>query len=103
MNREFDGFRKIGVKFNLHTLRDLNFFPEIRWKWSVKFQLDLPLFWMTAFEKKNYRWVQSFAERVRILSWVENWKQRMRPGKELNIELEVAYHLGTLSIMMTDG
>ena len=101
---EFDRLRKLGVKFNLRTLRALaNFILDSGGNEAYSRNLIDPLSGRPLFEKINARWVQSLAERFRIVSRAHTGKHRMSPVTELRIEREVAYHLGTLLCMMTAG
>lgn len=101
---EFDRLRKLGVKFNLRTIRALaNFILDSGGNEAYSRNLINLLSARSIFEKINARWVQSFAERFRMEIKAHTGKHRMSPVKESTIESEVAYHLGTLSCMMTAG
>lgn len=102
LREEFDRLRKLGVKFNLTTLRYLalhiltNSSNDAYSMNMVDPRSEQPLHL-----KIDLRWIQSFTERFRIVSRAHTGKHRSSPQKEKEIEISVAVHLGTVSGLMT--
>lgn len=95
---EFERLSKLGVKFNLNTLKHLaldilstgdgdNYSRNM-----IDPKSNEPLHL-----KITSTWIQSFTNRFRITSRAHTGKHRMSPRKEEEIELTVAAHLGTMS------
>ena len=104
LREEFDRLRKVGEKFNQTTLRHLaldilkNSGTEA-YSWNMqgpRSQVPLQL-------KIDQRWIQTFAERFRIVSRSQKGKHLLSPGEEAHIEVEVAAHLGMLCGLLTCG
>ncbi|OWY97242.1 hypothetical protein PHMEG_00032280 [Phytophthora megakarya] len=52
---------------------------------------DIPLY-----DRLNVRWVQTFQDRFNIVQRKQAGKKQLSPQKQLQIEKEVAFHMGTL-------
>lgn len=104
LRSEFDRLRKLGVKFNLNTLRSLAL-HVLSTSETMAYSRNMldPLTDKPLFEKVSMRFVQSFADRYRIVSRAQKGKHRLSPEKEVQIEREVAYHLGTLRRLLSSG
>lgn len=101
---EFDRLRKLGVKFNLTTLRHLALDVLQTGKDDIYSANMIDPRSNVALRKKiDARWIQSFAEHFRIVSRAQSGKHRMSPAKENEIEIQVAAHLGALSSLLTRG
>jgi hypothetical protein len=94
----FDYFRKTGVKFSSKLLIELAL--------SVLFNLD-PTSIYTAqsrdpkdnrlfIEKLNHSWIQQFMDVHNIVLLSQRRKLSCSPGKEIQIEMQAAHHLGVL-------
>lgn len=104
LREEFDRLRKLGVKFNLNTLRSLAL-QVLRTSENNAYSSNMidPRTEKPLHEKVDSRWVQSFTERFRIVSRAHTGKYRMSPQKELEIEIDVSRHLGKLKRMLSSG
>lgn len=104
LRAEFDRLRKLGVKFNLNTLRSLalEVLDKSESPLYSRNMLDPPT-QMQLFLKITPRFVQSFADRFRIVSRAHKGKYRLSPEKELQIERDVARHLGQMSRLLSSG
>lgn len=96
--QEFERLSKLGVKFNLSTLKHLAL-NMLRASESPDYsanmtdaRTDAPLH-----TKITLAWVQGFKNRYRIVSRAHTGKHRMSPAKEEEVEIEVAAHLGNIS------
>ena len=97
MHQELDRLRKAGVKFSLSTIRLLvrKLLEESTDGVYGKGLLDSRSC-MRQEEKIDLRWVQSFAYRFRIVSRCQSGKIHLSPAKQLEVELEVARHVGKM-------
>ena len=95
---EFERLSKLGVKFNLNTLKHLALDilstgdGDSYSRNMIDPRSNEPLHL-----KITSTWIQSFTNRFRITSRAHTGKHRMSPRKEEKIELTVAAHLGRMS------
>lgn len=94
---EFDRLRKLGVKFNLRNLSALgkhviNTSENVHYS---SFMIDA-CSGKPVIDMVTPRFVQSFADTFRIRSRAHRGKKKLSPAKELQIERDVARHLGIL-------
>lgn len=101
---EFDRLRKLGVKFNISSLHSLTL-RILSTSENPEYSANMidPLSDKRLLDKVNQRWVQSFMERFRIVSRAHTGKYKLSPAKELQLEVEVAKHLGEMQRMLSDG
>ena len=99
LRSEFDRLRKLGVKFNLVSLRSLAL-QIVANSTSDDYSANMihPRSNRPTIEHINSRFVRSFADLFRIVSRAHKWKHRMSPQQELQIEKEVPIHLGVMKI-----
>ena len=104
LRSEFDRLKNLRVKFNLNTLRylALDLLSNSAKPEYSNYMLD-PTSQRPLFEKITPRFVQSFADRFRIASRAHNENFRVSPEKELQIQQDVARHLGDMKRMLTNG
>lgn len=97
LHAEFDRMRKAGVKFSLSTIRllALRLIEESSNGIYGKGLIDKNS-GMRHEDKIDLRWVQAFADRYRIVSRSQSGKLQLSPAKQLEVEQEVARHLGKM-------
>ena len=101
---EFDRLRKLGVKFNLKTLRALalhlvaNSANSHYSRSAPNPRTNAPIPSMI-----SARWIQSFANRFQIVSRAHTGKLQTSPEKMEFIEKEVAFHLEQLARQFESG
>lgn len=104
LREEFDRLRRVGVKFNLNTLRLLaksihanvenpTYGPSHVDERSGKFQKDMI----------DPRWIQTFCDRFRIVSRTQTGKLKVSPEKTIALEKDVSRHLGILKRGFENG
>lgn len=100
---EFDRLRKVGVKFNFPNLVALGT--------HVVFNSNSSHFSANMIDENSgnrlldmisLRFVQYFADARRIRSRAQTGKKRLSPAKEIELEKDVAYHLGQVYRMFRD-
>lgn len=104
LRSEFDRLRRLGVKFNFNTLRYLALHLLHNTE-NTDYSANMPdpLSQMPLHLKIDLRWIQTFTERFNIISRTHKGKCRMSPAKEMEIEIAVASHLGTMCGLLTSG
>lgn len=104
LRSEFDRLRKLGVKFNFCTLRALatDILNNSETPEYSRNMID-PRTQKCLHQKIDARWIQTFAERFRIVSRAHTGKPRLSPEKEMEIEIAAARHLGRMKKMLTSG
>ena len=96
--------RRLGVKFSISPLKELGYHllsTSTNYAYSLN-MLD-PRTQKPLHTKIDYRWIQSFMERFRIVSRARTGKHDYSPAKQLEIEMNVAVHLGTVSGLFYSG
>lgn len=101
---EFDRLRRLGVKFNMKTLRALAS-SMIQNSESPKYSMNMayPGTNICLSDKITPRWIQTFCDRYQIVSRALTGKLLCSPAKEAFIEKEVAYHLRQVSRAFKSG
>lgn len=104
LRAEFDRLRRVGVKFSFSTLRllTLKLLSESTNGVYGSNLID-NMSGMKMADKINTRWIQSFADRYRIVSRTQSGKLQISPAKQLEIEQEVARHLGRMKQGFENG
>lgn len=100
---DFDRLRCVGVKFNLTMLHLLAL--------SIFDQTDNGIYGKGFIARSGKpqrdlmesRWVQTLCARFRIVSRSQTGKNKMRPGKNIELEKDVARHLGRLKKYFESG
>ena len=101
---EFDQMRRMGVKFSISTLKELGYhLLSTRTNDAYSMKMLDPRTEKPLHTKIYYRWIQSFMERFRIVSRARTGKHGYSPAKQLEIEMSVAVHLGTVSGLFSAG
>ena len=95
---EFERLSKLGVKFNLRTLRLLAL-DVLRSGNGEEYSTNKlePKSETPLYKKITLSWIQSFTSRYRIVSCARTGKNRMSPPKEEDLGLSVAIHLDLFS------
>lgn len=101
---EFDRLRKLGVKFNMVTLKHLAL-DLLQNSSNDAYNANIldPRSNQPLHLKIDQRWIQSFTEHYRIVCRAQTGKKILSPAKELEIEIAVASHLGTLCGLLESG
>ena len=95
---DFDRLRKPAVKFNYRNLGSLcrHILQKSDTHEYSAYMTDLasgiPIIHLV-----KRRFVQQFADKFRIHCWSQCGKKRLSPGKEIQLEREIAYHLNYLA------
>ena len=97
LSAEFEHLRTLGVKFNMRTLRHLAVVlihesTSDAYRNNMKDAKSVKL--IDAMVTR--RWIQTFTNRDGIVSSALRENDQLSPAKQLFIENEVAFHLGTL-------
>jgi hypothetical protein len=92
----FDMFRKIGVKFSFKLLIELALLVLLDPTSIYTAQSRDPKDNRLLIEKLNHSWVQRFMDVHNIVLLSQCGKLNCSPGKEIQIEMQVAHHLGVL-------